>query len=239
VTPPDDDSAVVQPAFDELARLSFAEHSLESVLHKVTELATRILPGQPLASVTIITDGRPSTVASSGALATQLDRVQYRTGAGPCLEAASTGVLAAVPDTRADRTWPQFAAEAASHGFGSVLSYPLPAPERVSGAMNLYARHVALTEPRTGELVSRLAAYAVGPVSNMYLYETAVERAEHLQAALESRAVIDQAKGILMERFKLTADQAFQLLARLSMERNVKLRDVATQFVLTGELDPS
>ena len=239
MTPPADDSAVVQPAFDELARLSFAEHSLESLLHTVTELATRILPGRPLASVTIIGDGHPSTVAASGEPAVALDEFQYRTGAGPCLEAASTGRRMTIPDTRSDATWPAFAAEAAASGFDSVLSFPLPAPERVSGAMNVYARHVDVADPRTPELVSRLAAYAVGPVSNMYLYESAVERAAHLQAALESRAVIDQAKGILMERFKLTADQAFQILARLSMERNVKLRDVAAQFVHTGELDPS
>ncbi|RZU31987.1 GAF and ANTAR domain-containing protein [Blastococcus saxobsidens] len=236
---PDDDDAVVQPAFDELARLSFAEHSLESVLLKVTELATRILPGQPLASVTILDDGRPSTVAASDDVATELDRFQYRAGTGPCLEAASTGRRTGIADTRDDPTWPEFAAEAASRGFDSVLSFPLPPQELVSGSMNLYARHVAVDDPRTAGLVTRLAAYAVGPVSNMYLYKSAVERAEHLQAALESRAVIDQAKGILMERYKLTADKAFQILARLSMERNVKLRDVATQVVHTGELDPA
>ncbi|WP_167759231.1 GAF and ANTAR domain-containing protein [Blastococcus sp. TF02A-35] len=239
MTPPDDDSAVVQPAFDELGRLSFAEHSLESVLGKVTELATRILPGRPVASVTILTDGRPATVAASGGLAEDLDQLQYRTGSGPCLLAASTGRPAGIADTRSDRTWPDLAAEAAAQGVGSVFSQPLPVQELVQGGLNLYARHAEVADERTRTLVARLAAYAVGPVSNMYLYETAVERAEHLKAALDSRAVIDQAKGILMERFKVTADDAFQILARLSMERNVKLRDVATQFVHTGELDPS
>ena len=72
----------------------------------------------------------------------------------------------------------------------------------------------------------------------MYLYESAVGRAEHLRAALDSRAVIDQAKGILMERFKMSADQAFSALARLSMESNTKVRDIAERFVETGELRP-
>lgn len=76
------------------------------------------------------------------------------------------------------------------------------------------------------------------PVSNTYLYEAAVAQAEHLQTALDSRAVIDQAKGILMERFKLTPDAAFQALTRVSMETNTKVRDVATRFVATGELRP-
>ncbi|MGY1828481.1 MULTISPECIES: GAF and ANTAR domain-containing protein [unclassified Blastococcus] len=238
MTPPDDDALDVQPAFDELARLSFAEHSLESVLRTVTELATRILPGRPVASVTILDDGRPSTVASSGDLALRLDELQYRLGSGPCLEAATTGRPTAVPDTRAEPRWPEFATEAAAQGCESTLSYPLPVQERVSGAMNVYARNFSVADDRTRSLVSRLATYAVGPVSNMYLYETAVERAEHLQAALQHRAVIDQAKGILMERHKLTADQAFQLLARVSMESNTKVRDVAEQFVMTGELRP-
>ena len=73
-------------------------------------------------------------------------------------------------------------------------------------------------------------------MSNTYLYRSAVERAEHLVAALDSRAVIDQAKGILVERFRMTADQAFQALARVSMDSNRKVRDVAEQFVRTGEL---
>ena len=238
VTRPDDESAVVQSALDELARLSFAAESLESVLTRVTELATRVLPGQPLASLTILSGSRPSTVAASDELAVSLDEFQYRTGAGPCLAAASTGRQAGIPDTRSDPTWPEFAAEVAARGFDSVLSYPLPVQDRVSGALNLYARQIDDSGSRTSTLVSRLAACAVGPVSNMYLYESAVERADHLHAALESRAVIDQAKGILMERFKVTADQAFQMLARRSMERNVKLRDLAARLVHTGELDP-
>ncbi|WP_091933923.1 GAF and ANTAR domain-containing protein [Blastococcus sp. DSM 46786] len=238
MTPPDDDALAVQPAFDELARLSFAEHSLESVLRTVTELATRILPGRPVASVTILGDGRPSTVAASGELAVELDELQYRLGTGPCLDAATTGRPTVVTDTRSEPRWPAFGAEAAARGCGSTLSYPLPVQELVSGSMNVYARDFPVADDRTRSLVSRLAAYAVGPVSNMYLYETAAERAEHLQAALEHRAAIDQAKGILMERHKLTADQAFQLLARVSMESNTKLRDVAARFVLTGQLRP-
>jgi AmiR/NasT family two-component response regulator len=95
---------------------------------------------------------------------------------------------------------------------------------------------VPLNDPKTLDLVARFAEYAVVPVSNMYLYRSAVERAGHLEAALDSRAVIDQAKGILMERFRLTADGAFRMLATVSMEHNIKVRDVAEEFVRTGEL---
>jgi len=238
VKPPDGDAdaRTVQPAFDELGRMSFAEHSLDSVLDKVTELASRVLPGEPLTSVTIVERGRPSTVASSGDLALQLDEQQYRLESGPCLSAATTGHPAEITDTRTDTQWPEFAAYAAEHGCDSILSVPMPVQEDVSGALNVYARRLSVADEPTRDLVSRLVAYAVVPVSNIYLYETALERAGHLRAALDSRAVIDQAKGILMERYKLTADQAFRLLARVSMETNTKVRDVAERCVETGEL---
>jgi hypothetical protein len=234
----DDHGAAVQSAFDELGRISFAEHSLDSVLHRVTELAARVLPGEPVTSLTIVQNGNPSTVAASGALAVDLDEAQYRLGAGPCLNASTTGSVS-VLDTRAPAQWVEFSQLAMRRGCASVLSFPLPVQELVSGALNVYSREPAGGSDRTTELVSRFAAYAVVPVSNMYLYESAVVRAEHLRAALDSRAVIDQAKGILMERFKLSADQAFQVLARVSMETNTKVREVAVRFVETGELRES
>jgi len=240
VNPPDGDDAVaVQPAFDELGRISFAEHSLESVLQRVTALASGVLPGEPVISLTILGNSRPTTVAASGELAQRLDEQQYRRGDGPCLVAASTGRATEIVDTRSPAEWPEFAAEAAAAGCGSVLSFPLPVRERIAGAMNVYARQFTVSDQRTRALVSRFADYAVVPVSNMYLYESAVERVAHLETALDSRAVIDQAKGILMERFKLTPDQAFQALTRVSMESNTKVRDVAERFVRTGELRTS
>ena len=119
----------VQSAFDELGRISFAEHSLESVLHRVTELAARVLPGEPVTSVTILHDGKPATVAASGRLAQDLDEEQYRLGAGPCLSAASTG---ASPSSSTPRPPPSGQSSphcAAARGCGSVLSYPLPVQE--------------------------------------------------------------------------------------------------------------
>jgi xanthine/CO dehydrogenase XdhC/CoxF family maturation factor len=231
-----DAAGTVQAAFDELGRLSFAEHSLESVLQRVTDLATRVLPGQPVTSVTVVERGKPTTAAASGELAFTLDETQYRLGSGPCLSAAATGRPSELLDTQAETDWPEFAAHAAERGCGSVLSFPFPAPERVPGALNVYAHRFSVSDPSTLDSLARFATYAVVPVSNMYLYASAVEKVNHLQTALDSRAVIDQAKGILMERFRLTADQAFHALTRVSMETNTKVRDVADRFVVTGEL---
>jgi GAF domain-containing protein len=237
VTRPSPDE-LVQLAFDELGRLSLAEHSLQSVLDKVTALAAGVLPGEPATSMTIVSEGRATTVASSHPLAVELDLVQYGQHAGPCLEAAITGRPVEVPDTSTDDRWGRFPRLAADRGCRGILSFPLPPQELITGGLNVYARTSQPLDERTRDTAARFAAYAVVPVSNMYLYETAVGRAQHLQAALDSRAVIDQAKGILMERFKFSADQAFSALARVSMETNTKVRDVATRFVETGELRP-
>jgi len=236
VTSPVPEPDLVQLAFDELGRMSFAEHSLDSMLQRVTDLAARVLPGEPVTSVTIVTDGRSSTVAASGQLALDLDRVQYARDAGPCLEAARSGHVVELLDTRADERWGDFPRLAAERGCRGILSFPLPPQELITGGLNVYALASRPQDARTRDLASRFAAYAVVPVSNMYLYRTAVEQAGHLAKALDSRSVIDQAKGILMERFKLSADQAFSALATVSMEANVKVRDVAARFVETGQL---
>jgi GAF domain-containing protein len=228
-----------QAAFEELGRISFAEHSLQSLIQTVTDLAARVIPGDPVTSVTIVSQGSPRTVASSGEPAVVLDRVQYGLGDGPCLTAAIEGRPEEVLDTLTERRWPEFAQRAADLGVRSVLSVPLPVQELVTGGLNVYSRRPHGSDEGNRELATRFASYAVIPVSNMYLYTSAVERVGHLEAALDSRAVIDQAKGILMERYRLTADQAFQALARVSMETNTKVRDVAQHMVDTGNLEPS
>ena len=215
-----------------------AEHSLASVLQQVSAAAAEILPAGPATSVTVVDSGRAVTVAASAQLATALDEVQYRLGQGPCLTAATSGRRSELVDTRSPRDWPDFATSAVAQGCRSVLSFPLPGRDRVAAALNMYSCSSAVPDQRTVERIVRMADYAVVAVSNAWLYETAVERAVHLERALDSRAVIDQAKGILMERFTLTAEQAFQVLTRVSMESNVKVRDLAERFVRTGQLRP-
>ena len=229
-------AVAVQSALADLGRISLAEHSLESVVRTVTELTARVLPDPPIASVTILRGAQPTTVAASGDLALDLDLEQYRLGSGPCLAAAATGRPSVIADVRKDEQWPDFAAIAARSGCDSMLSVPLPVHEQVTGALNVYARRLTAADQQTWDLLERFATYAVVPVSNAYLYAAAVDRIEHLEAALDTRGVIDQAKGILMERFKLTPDAAFQALTRVSMESNTKVRDVAARFVATGEL---
>jgi GAF domain-containing protein len=226
-------------ALERLGRLSLRELSMDSLLQMVADLTKTVMPGNPEASVLLLAKDQPNTVSSTGELATDLDESQYETGQGPCLHAARTGEVTEIRDTRADDRWPDYTPRAVEHGNLSSLSIPLAIDQdaQVTGALNIYARRPDAFDEASRSVATRFAPYAAVAAGNLYAYQSARDMADNLQTALESRAVIDQAKGILMERYKLTADQAFQLLARVSMTTNRKLRDIADHLVLTGELN--
>jgi GAF domain-containing protein len=223
-------------AFDELASIALAEHSLHSVLQTVADLTKKVLPGDIEASVSLLVADKATTVVYTGQLALDLDESQYGRGYGPCLHAASTGESVEVTDTRTDPRWQDYMQRAAELGGLSSLSIPLGAPATMGAALNIYAREPAAFTEDTRQAAHRFARFAGVAVGNMYAYQNARELADNLQAAMESRARIDQAKGILIERYKLTADEAFKLLAHASMASNRKLRDIADHLVATGEL---
>jgi GAF domain-containing protein len=204
----------------------------------VAELARQSLPGRLETSVTLLTGDDPSTVVFTGRLALDLDAVQYGLGRGPCLHASTENEPVEIADMRTDPRWPDWTESAVAHGCLSSLSLPLPLHEKVSGGLNIYARDPQTFDESARRCAQQFASYAAVVAGNMLVYESALDRTRNLELALESRAVIDQAKGILMERFRLTADQAFQALAAVSMKSNTKLRDVAQRFVDTGQFPP-
>ncbi len=234
----DEQPANAAEALEHLGRLSFRELSMEDLLQTVADLTRTVMPGHPEASVSLLVRGSPSTVASTGRLATDLDESQYDRGHGPCLHAAYTGELIEIADARTDSRWPDYLPRAAEHGALSSLSVPLAIDEdeRVCGALNIYAREPHAFDEDSRSAATRFAPYAAVAAGNLHAYQSARDRADNLQTALESRGVIDQAKGILMDRHKLTADQAFQVLAQMSMKTNRKLHAVADALVHTGEL---
>jgi transcriptional regulator with GAF, ATPase, and Fis domain len=223
-------------ALDRLGRIRLTDHSMRSLLGEIASLAQRSLPGRLESSVTLLTGDDPVTAVTTGQLALDLDEVQYSRGHGPCLHAATVSEPVGIEDMRTDDRWPDFGAAAVQCGCLSSLSLPLPLHEAVSGALNIYARSPAAFDEESRAFAGRFASYGAVVAGNMLVYESALDRAKNLEAALTSRAVIDQAKGILMERFKLTADQAFRALAQVSMETNTKVRDIAERFIETGEL---
>jgi GAF domain-containing protein len=227
-------------ALERLGRLSLRELSMDSLLQTVAELTKSVMPGNPESSVLLLVKDRPSTVSSTGDLATDLDETQYDKGHGPCLHAARTGEVTLIADTRADDRWPDYTPRAVERGNLSSLSIPLAIDPgaQISGALNVYARRPDAFDEASRSVATRFAPYAAVAAGNLYAYQSARDMADNLQIALESRAVIDQAKGVLIERYKITPDQAFQLLAQASMNTNRKVRDVADHLVHTGEFPP-
>jgi GAF domain-containing protein len=226
----------VDEAFEQLATIALSEHSLHSVLQTVAGLTSKVLPGEVEASVSVLVADKATSLVYTGQLALDLDESQYARGYGPCLHAAGTGEPVEISDTRTEARWADYMQVAVERGCRSSLSLPLGSPDRLAAGLNIYAREPDAFDEDARDAAKRFARFAGIAVANMHAYQSARELADNLQVALESRGVIDQAKGVLIERYKLTADQAFKLLAQSSMATNRKLRDVADQLVATGEL---
>lgn len=224
-------------ALDGLARLLLAEENTQSVLQRVVDLLKQVMPEGAEASITVLRNHQATTAAFTGELALQLDEMQYRHGFGPCTEAVLGGQFIEITDGRTDSRWPDYMTEFLQHGALSSLAVPVPAAQLAAG-LNVYAPVAGAFTDEHRHAVAEFAAYAAVALTNLDALQDARDQAENLRAAMESRAAIEQAKGILIERYKVTADQAFRLLARVSMHTNRKVRDLAEHLVLTGELDP-
>ena len=219
-------------ALRSLAAVPVDRSTVGFVLAVLVDRAAPVLGAAAEASVTLVRNGAGRTVASTGDVALRLDEVQYRGDAGPCLDAATAGrPTRAIADDGA--RWPDVTRALRDAGVDSIWSHPLPLAGPVRGSLNLYVRDGA---GGSSEVAATLVEVAAVPVTNVWLYEESVRTTENLRVALESRAVIEQAKGILMERLKITADQAFDALARTSNDTNTKLRAVAQAVVDTGQI---
>ncbi len=220
-----------QHAFQELARITLADHSVDSVMDKIALLIKRTVPGASEASVTFVEKGVPRTVAFTGPLAFRVDERQYERGSGPCLDSIDAGEPVRIRSMSTEQRWPAFTAAATEHGVGSSLTIPVPVQREVSAALNLYSTDQDAFDDASVELASSFAAYAGVALANVHLYEAQSKVAQQLQTAMQTRAVIEQAKGILMGQRRCRADEAFDILVRLSQESNRKLRDVAKALV--------
>jgi GAF domain-containing protein len=218
-------------AFEQLGRLVLSDQSMESVLALVADLAKVVLPGVVEASVTLLADDKASTAVFTGALARDLDESQYAYGHGPCLDAARGGEVMEIRDARAETRWPGYAEKMVERGSLSSLSVPVPVQQQIQAALNLYGRDPHVFDDDTRQLARTFASYAGVAVANMHLYDSTRKLAEQLEAAMQSRALIDQAKGILMGQRRCSAQEAFDLLVDLSQRSNRKLREVAQAVV--------
>ena len=210
-----------------------ADAPVGETLERVAAVATDALAGAEFAGIAMLgADGRPTTGVTDER-SPAVDQAQYESGRGPCLDAWRERRTVRVDDmTAAADRYPEFARAALDHGIPSTLSFGLVAGDEGVGALNLYARRAGAFTENDEELGQELAAAAATVLSNASAYWSAVELSEGLTEAMRSRAVIEQAKGILMAGAPdLDADGAFDLLRKASQRENVKLREVAKRIV--------
>ena len=217
----------------QLTRELLDASSVAGALQQIVVAATEVVTGADLVSVTLLaSNGDFHTPAHTDPTAVLLDQVQYDFGEGPCVDAARPDgpAVAISVDLAADVLWPRFAAAALARGYASIVStalLPDARQPRLSGALNIYSRHRGGLTPAGRDIALLLAAHASLVLASTQAFTEAEAQADHLRKAIESRDVIGQAKGILMQRRGVSADEAFGILRRASQGLNVKLADLA------------
>ncbi len=223
-------------SFSETARILFAAGSVTNTLLSVVDLAVSTIEGCDFAGLFLIDSGVVTTPVHTDPLVLEVDSLQHQTNEGPCLDAVAHRLIFYADDLDKDLRWLHFAPEATTAGVRSVLALPLSADAQL-GALNLYARY-----PSAFGVVDRAKAAILASMASLALtvahsHEDEERRAANLHVALSSRETIGEAMGILMERERITPEQAFDVLRRASQHLNVKLREVAQNLIDTGE-DP-
>ncbi|SDO68166.1 GAF and ANTAR domain-containing protein [Lentzea jiangxiensis] len=214
----------------EIALALQGQQGEQDTMDAIVHTAVGTIPGAAHAGImTVVGKKEIRTVATTGELPCAVDQAQFDTAQGPCLTALFDEKIVSVPDVVHDERWPAFGRKAAEFEVGSMLSFQLYVQGEDLGALNLYASEPNAFDDESRHVGSLFAGHAAIALAS------AQERRE-LSAAVETRDLIGQAKGILMERHKLSADQAFTVLVRASQHTNVKLRDIAEQLTTTGQL---
>lgn len=210
---------------DTVARSLNREVPLDELLQLIVESCVDTVPGVDEAGISLLRrNGRIETVAATAQVVRDLDAVQYEVGEGPCHDAIRGDGMRCVDDLAHDDQWPAYAPRAVELGIHSQLGLQLYVEDTTLGGLNLYAfQPNAFDEmtPRVAGLFATHAAHALG------------RRITHdqLSEAMDSRKIIGQALGIVMERYHLDEDRAFAFLTRVSQTGNVKIRTLAAQLV--------
>ncbi len=226
---PDD----IRPTVVDLAELAASLHeerSTQATIESVIEFTTTAVAADFAGVLFVGPKKRIGTMAASDDIVQHVDALQMKLGEGPDLALFDGHHTITVDDTFDEKRWPKWAQAVADQGIRSLVSVRLSTRERVYGSLNAYSlRPEAFAEEDRAVLVALARHAAIAVSSSM--------KEHHLNAAIDSRKLIGQAQGILMERFSLTDDQAFAVLLRYSQHNNEKLRVVAQRILDERKLD--
>ena len=221
----------VMRAMLQLNNVLFEDENLDAVLNLVCIQAKYTIPGADDVTVTVGVDSGSETRAYTSEVVKAVDEDQYRTNEGPCVDAMRELKAFEIESMPTETRWPRFTPAARDKGVMSSLALPLHTADRRLGALNIYAFKPFAFADEARNIASLLAGHASTLVANAIAFMSRSELSQQLHSALESRDVIGTAKGIIMEREGVSVDEAFEMLVRISQNRNVKLRDIAYQLV--------
>jgi GAF domain-containing protein len=200
---------------------------VDDVLVDVTAAAKELIAGVDIAGVLLVgKGGTHQTLAPTSDVMFKLDELQMTTGEGPCLQAALDEIVIRTDDFRDEPRFPNYAPKVVELGLLSALSLKLYTADRTAGALNLFGYEPRPWNSEAETIGMVLAAHAASAI-------LASRESEQLQSALSTRDRIGQAKGIIMERFKIDDVRAFEMLRKLSQDTNTKLVDVAHRVIDT------
>jgi len=221
----------------EVARLLENDDEGDAPLLRLAGLGVELVPGATAAAVAITAGAQTYTFAVSDARISELHRLQFASGEGPVVETLRYNEARHVPDTSVEGRWQTFCRAATEAGLHSLVSLPLHTAHRSAGAVALYADCPCAFSGAAHDIALLFAAQGGTAVSNAGIYGACRQLTDNLQAALEGRAIIEQAKGVLHAKLAVSPDEAFELIRRYSQNTNQKVRIIAAQLV-RGELDP-
>lgn len=200
------------------------------MLDEVVVAAVTLIPGTDEGSISLVTGRNVTSHRPCGELPRRIDALQAEVGEGPCLDAVFEHQTVRVPDMANEQRWLNFAPRAAQAGAGgSMLSFQLYVQGDNLGALNLYGHRPNAFDDESEHVGLLFASHAAVAFAD-------AQKIEQLNRAVDSRDLIGQAKGILMERYKINADQAFTVLVRVSQQNNRKLRDLAQELASKREV---
>lgn len=218
----------IAQALAEAAREINTSQDLDTTLENIVKAAARSLPGIDHVGVSIAyRNGKVETKAGTSQLVWELDALQYALEEGPCSHAIDNGPVTIANDLRHDQRWPNYVPRAVEMGVRAQVGLRLYVEDETLGGLNLYATQTDTIDPdvvHTAELFAAHAAVALGRA----------RRESQLSEAMQTRKAIGQAIGLVMERYQIDEERAFQFLVRVSTTSNIKMRDIAREIIDTA-----
>ena len=225
------DGQLLSETFVELTDTMVADFDVIDFLQVLTDRSAQLLDVSAAGLLLADQRGELAVMAASSEAARLLELLQLDLGQGPCLDCFRSGRAVTATDLGTDGRWPWFAEAAGEAGFGAVQALPMRLREQVIGALNLFRAAPGDFDPvnaAVGQALADVATIGLLHERNMRRRDTLNEQ---LQAALNSRVVIEQAKGKLAERLGLDMDQAFNVLRDSARSRNLRLSELARGFI--------